>query len=100
MQGTGTASAWYRYSRVEFSLSGPVPDVRDRSPQHSVAAAGEATGPWQARPVPERVYAGRDRSRAGRDRFPNVEFPEQAERPVPGRGDQSLWAKTAQTGLM
>nr|CAD1827911.1 unnamed protein product [Ananas comosus var. bracteatus] len=83
-----------------FYSRGPVPDRRDRSPSEQCCAAGEATGPWQSRPVPERVCAGRDQSRAGRDRFPNVGFSGQAERPVPSRGDRSLWAKTAQTGLI
>nr|CAD1839686.1 unnamed protein product [Ananas comosus var. bracteatus] len=94
-----------RKIKVKFDLDvhhfrGPVPDRRDRSPSEQCCDAGEATGPWQSRPVPERVCAGRDRSRAGRDRFPNVGFRGQAERPVPGRGDRSLWAKTAQTELM
>nr|CAD1817272.1 unnamed protein product [Ananas comosus var. bracteatus] len=81
-------------------LKGPVPDKRDRSPSEQCCVAGEATGPWQLRPVPERVCAGRDRSRAGRDGSRTLDFRGQAERPVPGRGDRSLWAKTAKTGLM
>nr|CAD1829204.1 unnamed protein product [Ananas comosus var. bracteatus] len=71
----------------KFLLSGTGPERRDRSPQNSVAAACEATGPRRLRPVPERVYAGRDRSHAGRDRFPSVGFAGQAERPVPGVGE-------------
>nr|CAD1837508.1 unnamed protein product [Ananas comosus var. bracteatus] len=56
----------------------PVPGSRDRSP--SASARGE-TGPAQ----------GETGSRT-------LDFRGQAERPVPGRGDRSLWAKTAQTG--
>nr|CAD1833013.1 unnamed protein product [Ananas comosus var. bracteatus] len=68
-------------ANCEFSLSGTVPDRRDRSPRSSVAAACEATGPWRMRPVPERDHAGIDRSHAGRDWFQNVGFSGQAKRP-------------------
>nr|CAD1822933.1 unnamed protein product [Ananas comosus var. bracteatus] len=72
-------------SPESFYSRGPVPGGRDRSPWNSVAAACEATGPWRMRPVLERDFAGRDRSHAGRDWFPNVGFAGQAERPVLGR---------------
>nr|CAD1829370.1 unnamed protein product [Ananas comosus var. bracteatus] len=85
-------------SLESFYSRGPVPDRRDRSPSEQCCAAGEVTGPWQSRPVPERVCAGRDRSRAGRDRFPNVGFSGQAERPVPGRGDRSSGRKLPRPG--
>nr|CAD1832711.1 unnamed protein product [Ananas comosus var. bracteatus] len=55
-------------------LRGPVPEKRDRSPSEKCCGSPEATGPLQARPIPERVLAVKDRSRAGRDRFPNVGF--------------------------
>nr|CAD1822914.1 unnamed protein product [Ananas comosus var. bracteatus] len=58
----------------------PVLGSRDRSP--SASARGE-TGPAQ----------GETGSRT-------LDFLGQAERPVPGRGDRSLWAKTAQSGLI
>nr|CAD1839577.1 unnamed protein product [Ananas comosus var. bracteatus] len=78
---------WGVYS---FYSRGPVPGRRDRSPSEQCCGSPEATGPWRTRPVPERVYAVRDRSRAGRDRFPNVGFSGSQretgpcwERPVP-----------------
>nr|CAD1823375.1 unnamed protein product [Ananas comosus var. bracteatus] len=86
----GTMQAGLPRSPESFYSRGPVPEGRDRSPCEQCCAAVEATGPWQSRPVPERVCAGRDRSRAGRDRFPNVGFSGSQretgpcwERPVP-----------------
>nr|CAD1844078.1 unnamed protein product [Ananas comosus var. bracteatus] len=56
---------------------------RDRSPCEQCCEAGEATGPWQSRPVPERVCAGRDRSRAGETGSRTLVFRVRSERPVP-----------------